>query len=285
MNYRIHGSSLKKLPTFILLLILSLVLLVFSTNARLSNPKELGLSVLSVFQKGIHGTVSWFSGTVNSINELNNLKVQYDRVLEKLNEYEQMDKNFQEIHRENELLKEQLDFSVSFENSHVPAEIIAKDPVNIFSSFTINKGRRHGILKGMPVTAYQDGIIGLVGKVIEAGYGSSIILPIYDSTSFVAARFQNTRYEGLVNGLGSNDRDLIMNYVKKTASAEIHNNDLIITSGMESLYPKGIFIGRIKSITSREYNTSLEIEVAPVIDFSRLEYVFVLTDSQTEVSQ
>ena len=243
------------------------------------------MAVLSVFQKAVYGTVSWFSGTVNSINELKNLKKEYDKTLAKLNEYETMDKNIVEIRKENALLKEQLDFSRDFEISHVPAEIIAKDPVNLFSSFMINKGKRHGIRKGMPVTAYQNGIIGLVGKVIEAGYGSSIIIPIYDSTSFVASRFQETRYEGLINGLGGNDRNLIMNYVKKTATSEIHNNDLIITSGMKSLYPKGIYIGRVQSITSREYNTSLEIEVAPVIDFSRLEYIFVLTENGKEVKQ
>jgi len=196
-----------------------------------------------------------------------------------------MDKNIEEIRRENELLKEQLEFSESFEISHIPAEIIAKDPVNIFSSFMINKGRRHGVSKGMPVTSYQNGIIGLVGKVAEAGYGSSLVLPIYDSTSYVAARFQSSRYEGLINGAGRNGKNLVMNYVKKTARVEIQNNDLIVTSGMESLYPKGIYIGRVQSITSREYNTSLEIEVLPVIDFSTLEFVFVLTEIDGEGSE
>lgn len=285
MSRSIKGSSYKKLPTFIILLLFSLTLLVFSTNSRLSNPKQIGMSFVSVFQKGIHGSVSWFSNTVNSINELKNLKLEYDKTLLKLNEYEKMDKNIEEIRRENVLLKEQLDFSETFQISHIPAEIIAKDPVNIFSSFMINKGRRHGITKGMPVTAYQNGIIGLVGKVIDAGYGSSLVLPIYDSTSFVAARFQENRYEGLINGRGSNSNTLIMNYVKKTASPVIQNNDLIITSGMESLYPKGIYLGRVQSIASREYNTSLEIEVEPVLNFSKLEYLFVLTGHKTEVDQ
>ncbi|OQY33691.1 MAG: rod shape-determining protein MreC [Spirochaetaceae bacterium 4572_59] len=285
MSRSIKGSTLKKLPTFIILLLFSLTLLVFSTNSRLSNPKQLGMSVISVFQKAVHGSIAWFSDTVNSINELKNLKVEHDKILLKLNKYEKMYKNIEEIRRENELLKEQLNFSKSFEISHIPAEIIAKDPVNIFSSFMIDKGLRHGIRKGMPVTAYQNGIIGIVGKVIDAGYGSSIVLPIYDSTSFVAARFQDNRYEGLINGRGSNNKNLIMNYVKKTASSVIYNNDLIITSGMESLYPKGIYIGRVQSITSQEYNTSLEIEVEPVLDFSKLEYLFVLTGLNNEVDQ
>ncbi len=285
MNRKAQDSKNRTITTFILLLIISLTLLVFTTNARLSNPRTLGLSILSGFQKVIFESVSWFSRTANSINELKNLKEEYDQTILKLNEYEKMDKNIAEIRKENILLKEQLNFDKDFEISHVPAEIIAKDPVNLFSSFMINKGRRHGIRVGMPVTAYQNGIIGLVGKVVETGFGSSIILPIYDSSSYVAARFQESRYEGLVSGLGTNENNLMMNYVKKTATYQIHNDDLIITSGMQSIYPKGIYIGRVQSITSREYNTSLEIEVKPVIDFSLLEYVFVLTGNEEEVSQ
>jgi len=277
MNHRLQGNKFRGLPSFVFLLLISLLILIFSTNSGLSSPKQLGMSVFSVFQKGIHGTVSWFSGTANSINELKNLKEQYELTLEKLNGYEQMDKNIEEIKRENRLLKEQLQFSESFQISHIPAEIIAKDPVNLFSSFIINKGKNDGIRKGMPVTAYQDGIIGLAGKVIEAGYGSSLIVPIYDTTSYVASRFQNTRYEGLISGMGDSENHLIMNYVKKTALPEIRRGDLIITSGMKSLYPRGIYIGEVENITSREYNTSLEIEVTPIIDFARLEYVFILT--------
>ena len=280
-----QDSKNRRTPTFILLLIISLTMLIFSTNARLSNPKMIGMSILSGFQKAVFESVSWFSGTVNSINELKNLKDEYDKTLQKLNEYETMDKNITEIRKENQLLKEQLDFNKDLKISHVAAEIIAKDPVNLYSSFMINKGRRHGVKDGMPLTAYQNGIIGLVGKVVEAGFGSSLVLPIYDSSSYVAARFQDTRYEGLVNGTGSNENLLIMNYVKKTATYQISNDDLIITSGMQSIYPRGIYIGTVQSITSREYNTSLEIEVLPVIDFSTLEYVFVLTGKEGDVNQ
>ena len=284
MNRKVQDNKEHKTPTLIFLLIFSLTLLVISTNGGLSNPKMIGMSILSVFQKAVFESVTWFSNTANSINELKNLKEEYDKTIVKLNEYETMDKNITEIRKENLLLKEQLGFDQDLEISHVAAEIIAKDPINLYSSFMINKGRRHGVREGMPLTAYQNGIIGLVGKVIEAGFGSSVVLPIYDSSSYVAARFQDNRFEGLINGIGSNENLLMMNYVKKTATYLISNDDLIITSGMQSIFPKGIYIGTVQSITSREYNTSLEIEVKPVIDFSKLEYVFVLTGEEEEVS-
>jgi rod shape-determining protein MreC len=271
------------IPSFLVLISVNVVILIFSTNSMLVSPKSLGMSFLSIFQEGINNTVTWFSGTINSMNELKNLKEEYDSTLEKLTAYEQMDRNFDEVNRENELLREQLGFSRTLEIHHISARIIAKDPVSLFSSFIINKGSRDGIRKGMPVTAYQDGVIGLVGKVIETGINSSQVIPIYNSTSFVAARFQYSRFEGLIAGLGDTENHLIMSYVKKTALSQLSVNDTVITSGMESLYPGGISIGMVNSITSREYNTSLEIEVTSTIDFGRLEYVFVLTEDKEQV--
>ena len=83
--------------------------------------------------------------------------------------------------------------------------------------------------------------------------------------------------------MGDSENHLIMNYVKKTALTQINIDDRVITSGMQSLYPGGISIGIVKSITSREYNTSLEIEVFPTIDFGKLEYVFVLTEEKEQI--
>jgi len=54
--------------------------------------------------------------------------------------------------------------------------------------------------------------------------------------------------------------------------------DPVITSGMRSLFPEGIQIGFVHGILSRPYETSLEIQVESVIDFSRLEYVFILNE-------
>jgi rod shape-determining protein MreC len=90
----------------------------------------------------------------------------------------------------------------------------------------------------------------------------------------VGARLLTSHYEGLVNGSG--DESVTMKYVKRYARSNIRYGDIVVTSGMKSLYPSGIFIGAVKAIHAREYDTSLELELEPVIDFSRLEYVFVL---------
>ena len=124
--------------------------------------------------------------------------------------------------------------------------------------------------------AYQDGAEGLVGKVLEVGHSTSVVSPIYDSSAHIGARLDRTRYEGLISGAGSSDVPLIMKYVKKRAKDEIQYGDLVVTTGYQSLYPRDVIIGRVSKILITDYQTSLDIDVEPILDFGRLEYVFVV---------
>ncbi len=125
----------------------------------------------------------------------------------------------------------------------------------------------------MPVVAFYEGFQGLVGRVVECGQSSSKVLPVYDKSFYAAARLQNLRYEGLVNGSSNTKNRIYMSYVNKNGKERISYGDIVITSGMKSIYPKGIYIGRVRSISAREYETSLQLEIEPTVDFSRLEYV------------
>ena len=135
----------------------------------------------------------------------------------------------------------------------------------------------------MPVIAFQEGIEGLVGRIVEVGAGTSKIVPIYDSKSFVATRLAGgSRTEGLVGGQGSPDDPLLMRFVKKRAKDEVQFGDLVVTTGFESLYPPEVAIGRVKKIRILDYQPSLDIELDPVLDFSRIEYVFVIKPQPTD---
>jgi rod shape-determining protein MreC len=273
------AGFLKKNRTSILLiiyLVFSLVSLSFSSRTVEFRPKEWGMAVISPFQIGFSAVTTFIRRTFNSINELRRLSVEYEELKQKLSEYKSIERDKVELERENQRLKEQLGFSQSLAYRHITAEIIGKEPSNLFNTIIINKGSRHGIHAEMPVIAYQNGFQGLVGKVIEVGEITSMILPIYDSRSYVSARLQSSRFEGLVNGSGSESGFVVMRHVHKRAREETRYGDLVITSGMKSIYPKDIFIGRIRSIGAQEWESGLELEIEPVIDFTRLEYVFVL---------
>lgn len=274
------GKNIKKYRSSSLLLVLiiiSLVFMAFSSEKYDFSPKIIGNSVFSVFQITVNGASTFISDTLNSIGELRKLRFEHDSLLEKILEYQIRDRDYIEVKQENFRLKKQLDFKTSSDYIFKPAEVIAHEPGNIFNAIIINKGTFHGVKDNMPVIAYQYGYQGLVGKIIETGYLTSKIIPVYDTTSYVAARMLESRYEGLINGLGNKNGSLVMNYVSKNAFKSLKNGDLVVTSGMQSIYPRGLYIGRIRGIDMPEWQTSLVLEIEPVIDFSRLEYVLILT--------
>ncbi len=271
--------------TFTFLLIMSLILIVFSNRNVVIKPKEMGQTLFSVFQMGMHRLSNWFSDTWNSINELKKLQEDLEQARSKIIEYERVSRDVAELRRDNERLREQLQFSRRLPFQQVPAEVIARDPGNEFSTLMINKGSKHGVRRGMPVIALQEGFQGLVGKIVQVGLASAIVKPITDPTSYVAARLQSSRYDGLINGRQLYSGSLMMRYVKKLAVNDIQYGEPVITSGMGRLFPPGIHIGRVREIQAKNYEASLGIEIEPIIDFSKLEYVFVLSGGSEEWSE
>ncbi len=270
-------TKYKSILLLVLLIVISLFLMGYSSDKYNFLPKKIGNSIFSVFQIAVDSTSNFVTDKVDSVGELKKLRSEHGILLEKILEYQIRDRDYIEVKQENIRLKKQLDFKISSEYIFKSAEIIAQEPGNIFKTIVINRGTADGIKNNMPVIAYQYGYQGLVGKIIETSPLTSRILPIFDNTSYIAARLLETRYEGLINGSGNKNDLLLMNYVTKNALKSLRDGDLVVTSGMQSIYPRGLYIGRIRGIDSPEWKTSLILKIEPVIDFSRIEYVLVLT--------
>ena len=269
----------------IILLMLSSVSLAFNSGSFVINLKNVGFSILSSIEKGVNFCVNGVTNTVNSVGELRKLKKEYDELVIKLEKFEQMQRSNVDIRKENERLKEQLDFVSSIEEKNIPAQIISRDLDNNYSYLTINKGSINGIKKNMPVVAFQNGNQGLVGKIVQVGTFTSQVIPIYNINNMVSTRIQNTRDLGLVSGLGSQDQPLILQYIRKRVLPELNYGDIIVTSGENDNYKRDIPVGTISKIETISYNSSLYIEILPIIDFSRLENVVVINPKELKEIQ
>ncbi|MGI5057850.1 rod shape-determining protein MreC [Treponema pectinovorum] len=269
---------------FLILFFFSATILGFSGGGFVVNFQKVGFSVLSSFQKGVNFVSTGITDFFASVNELRVLKEENIELKEKLKNYQFMQRSNVEIRKENERLKEQLNFSTSIEQKNFPASIIARNSDGLYSSITINKGSRSGIKKGMPVIAVQNGTVGLVGKIVTVGITTSLVMPLYDVKCSISGRIQNTRDIGLVGGSGEVDSPLQMKYIKKRVLPELNFGDIIVTSGESENYIKDIPIGTISKITVVDYDSSLNIEVTPIVDFSRLETVIVTDLKETNPS-
>jgi rod shape-determining protein MreC len=95
---------------------------------------------------------------------------------------------------------------------------------------------------------------------------------IIDRNAAVAGLIERTRAQGMVLGEGGDT--LTMEYVPGTA--DVKPGDVVVTSGMDAIYPKGFVIGNVET-ANRGPGTFHKITVRPAVDFSRLEEVLVVT--------
>jgi len=273
-----------KLDVFLLLflLIISSLLLTFSGGKFIVDFKSVGFTVAAGTEDAVHSVSVFITETVSAVRELADLRTKYAELTEKLKDYELLQRSNADIRRENRELKELLGFAGEIAYKNIPAQITGFDPDNLYSGIIINRGAKHGIRKDMPVLAFQGSNVGLVGKVVQTGRTGSMVIPLYDYRCYVASRVQTTKHRGLINGQGSADLPLIMRYVQKRAKDEIAVGDKILSSGENNLFPKDSPIGVVKSIKVHDYETYLELTVEPIIDFARLDYVFVLDLSEMQ---
>jgi rod shape-determining protein MreC len=149
----------------------------------------------------------------------------------------------------------------------VAAEVIAGPATIEFRDMTIDKGNADGVARDMAVISPA----GVVGRVILASPRAARVQMLIDLNAAAGAMIERTRAQGLVVGQGS---ALRMDYVPGTT--EVKQGDLVVTSGIDKIYPKGFVIGTVESIETSS-GTFHDIVVRPAVDFSRLEEVLVVT--------
>ncbi|MBQ1833122.1 MAG: rod shape-determining protein MreC [Treponema sp.] len=270
-----------KLPEVVLivLILFSGIMLGFSAGGFLINFKSIGFSAISAVQMGAHNVADGVTGAISNVRDLFVMKKEYDELKEKLADYEYLKRNNVDIRKENELLREQLAFATSVDYKNFVAQIIGRDPNSLYSVITVDKGVRDGIKKGMPVIAIQDGNVGVVGRVVTVGVSTSQIMPIYDSKSNISARIETTRELGIISGGGGIDAPLSMSYINKRSKNQLNYGDVVVTSGENGNYMRDVPVATITKINELDYDSSLDIELVPVLDFNRLETVLIVDPS------
>ncbi|MDD5596088.1 MAG: rod shape-determining protein MreC, partial [Candidatus Omnitrophica bacterium] len=131
-----------------------------------------------------------------------------------------------------------------------------------------NKGSNSWIKRGFVVMSY----IGLLGRVVETSQYSSKVMLLNDPSLSVSAIDQRSRQEGLV--CGTLESSLVMRYLPK--DADIAVSDVIITSGLTNIYPKGLIIGTVVEIGEEFSGLSRYASIKPAVNLSSIEEVLII---------
>jgi len=172
---------------------------------------------------------------------------------------------------ETEILYALLDFARSRpENKYIAASVIGRDPSPFLNYVIIDHGSDDGIFKGMPVVTQQ----GLVGRVDAVIATAARIQLITDPNSIVNVRLEKAKTDAQVAGTISGDLSLEM----VNLDVNLEQGDLVLTSGLGGSFPADILLGQVLSIVRDNRSLFQQATVQPVVDFTTLRAVLVITN-------
>lgn len=182
-------------------------------------------------------------------------------------------KNFfsQELLKENQRLRELLNYSLEPGFTHVGASVIATGPAPFFHSVTINRGMKDGVTIGAAVIVPT----GVIGRIVALNSHSSEVALITDPNSSIDVLLATSRSRGRVVGLDEDQNfRTTLNYILRSEQVEL--GEKVVTSGLDGLFPKGLPVGQVVEIRKHHYGLYQELILESAADFTHLEEVLVL---------
>ena len=177
----------------------------------------------------------------------------------------------QENLAQSEILYTLLDFARSNpEHEYLAATVIGREISPYLQYIIIDKGSNDGLRHGMPVVTQQ----GLVGRIDALIADAARVQLITDSASIVNVKLQTAKVEGQVRGSVTGEISIDMVPVGN----EVEVGDVIMTSGLGGTYPPNIFVGQVLTMQSKENVLFQSGSIQPVVDFSSLSAVLVITN-------
>ncbi|MGD2144820.1 MAG: rod shape-determining protein MreC [Anaerolineae bacterium] len=269
----------------LVLLILGLLLLVFHESGLLAPVESAAHYVFDPLQRLSSSVMERTGGLFRTVREVRDLRAEVEQLQAQVDALRVENVRLREYEAEAQQLRALLNFASDYPiSTHLGAEVVSREACEDFPCgetvglepnpylryVTINVGAQQGADIGMSVVS---GGAGLVGRVSEVGPRTAKVQLLTDSDSAVAALLQTTRATGLV--VGQPDGSLQMMYIPQ--EEEVSVGDIVLTSGLGGLMPKGLVIGQVTAVQQREYETFQTAAVRPAVDFTRLELALVIT--------
>lgn len=265
----------------VLLVLLSLRWSQSSTARWVDNVVEtVAYPFQTVFTRTTRGLDSLWANYIALVNlkqENDRLHLQVQALKEQLNHYVNSAIQFN-------LLRDQLGFLEENPERKVFAEVIGESADNFHHVLLINKGRRAGIRRNFAVVLRE----GVVGRIQSASALESVVELIVDRRHRFPVLIQRSRErmeaqgEGTTLRLQPQDRGIVygtgdgLRMHRIRMLADVEPGDRVITSGLAGIFPKGLLVGTVTSVGRANYELFQSAEIRPVVDFNKIEGVFVI---------
>jgi rod shape-determining protein MreC len=234
------------------------------------------LTLLAPPQRLLAAVLRGVGGAWHGYADLRGVRVENQRLAARVGALELALAERENLAAQAERLRELLELRELVPYETITAELVAGEGGLWASAVTVNKGSADGVTLNMPALCTS----GVVGRVIALGSRSAKVQLILNPSAGVGVLIARSRTVGVLEGLGPSDDpvtgDLPIRFVP--ALADVVVGDVVVTSGLDQIYPKGLSVGRVSRV-SAPAGLVKQVSVAPAARFHELEEVLLLRNA------
>ena len=278
MNKLLRNQKFQIISTVIILLIV--VLLSADRFSKVNIVRNIVTAPVTFVQKGINVVGDWLDDIISSVRNYTVVLEENADLKDENLELKEHIASFAGLEEENERLRAAVKLKNRFDNYEIiGANIVGSDPGNFLYNYRIDVGTLDGVEIDNPVIASNNV---LVGRIYSVGLTSSVVMPLLDELSGISA--WTTKSKGghaIVKGDIEFKADglCLMDTVNETMEMQI--GDVLETSGMGGVFPKGILIGEIIEVCNETSLIGRHAVIRSFIDFNAIEEVYILKEKDT----
>lgn len=226
-----------------------------------------------VFSSRVQGSLALLTSRFKGYSDLQSENTE---LAKKLGELSLRVAQVGEMERENQEFRAMLEFKERTDLKLMSAKVIGRDPSNWWNTILIDRGEADGIAENMPVLTVE----GLVGKTIDVGKNNSRVILVVDENCKESGWLSESAVYGIVEGnilAGGKASQCRMTFLDR--SATVKKGEKVLTSGLGGIFPKGILIGTVSSVTTGQDPSRnalyREVNITPAVDLARIDEVFI----------
>lgn len=276
--------SNKKLIVLLSSLIVLIALISYSLRQgdRTSWVQQFTGDTVGLFQNIINVPAQYTAGFFQNVSDIRNAYSENKSLKANLENYARVEQQNKDLVQRNNELRKMLNIGKDpalASYTKYPASVIGRSIDQWNQQLTVNKGRVNGIKAGMPVITAS----GLIGSVTKTGNFTSQVSLISNqqNVSQISAMIlnKNTKIYGMVEGYNANKGVLLLQ--KIPINANLKNGQVVTTSGLSGMYPPGLLIGKVTSVSTDSYGLTKSANVQPFVNLNDINYVTIIQKSST----
>lgn len=261
------------ISVFVIIGILFLLIVFINDKRTLTQPEKVIKDIFFGFNKIIDIPVNYVEEKVNEIKIKNDIYNKYDKLKDRLKNYESLEQKYNETTKELIDLKNNLDIKESLiDYEIIDSYVINRNVGYFYDTLTINKGSNDKIEEGMAVVNNK----GLIGKVIKTTYTTSTIklLTGINKENRISVKIKvNDDY---LYGILSEYKDGYFIIEGISDNRNIPKDSIVTTTGLDNKFASGIEIGYVQKTVTDNFEISRKVYIKSFVNFGNINYVMVL---------